>query len=99
MRRSLYLMREQDTYTKKSKPGPELGREAAALKLYAGVGAVKLIKADLDAGILFLEKAVPGDLPSFRVKLVFGSQRSAHTVEIPVAAGRFVTRPALLQLP
>ncbi len=89
MRRSLYLMREQDTYTKKSKPGPELGREAAALKLYAGGGAVKLIKADLDAGILYLEKAVPGDLLS----TVVAAGRDDEATGIAAAVMKSLWRP------
>jgi len=42
-------------------PSSHLATEAAALEAYAGEGAVRLLRADLDAGALLLERAVPGD--------------------------------------
>ncbi|RIK53375.1 MAG: aminoglycoside resistance protein [Chloroflexi bacterium] len=48
-------------------PNPELTCEIAALRLYAGRGAVQLLEADEAQGILLLERLLPGtplrDLP------------------------------------
>jgi streptomycin 6-kinase len=42
-------------------PGKELTTEAYALGLYGGSGAVRLLEADTERGILLLEQAIPGD--------------------------------------
>jgi streptomycin 6-kinase len=42
-------------------PGKELTTEACALRLYRGSGAVRLLEADTERGILLLERAIPGD--------------------------------------
>lgn len=42
-------------------PSPQLEAEAAALETYGGNGAVRLLRADLGAGALLLERAMPGD--------------------------------------
>ena len=41
-------------------PNPELASEAAALRWYAGAGAVRLLDDDLAAGALLLERLLPG---------------------------------------
>jgi streptomycin 6-kinase len=41
-------------------PNPELSSEIEALQLLAGEGAVRLLDADADRGILLLERLVPG---------------------------------------
>jgi streptomycin 6-kinase len=41
-------------------PDPRLAREAAALALIAGRGAVRLLEADLPRGVLILERLRPG---------------------------------------
>jgi streptomycin 6-kinase len=43
-------------------PNPELSCEIAALRLYAGRGAVQLLDADEAQGILLLERLIPGTL-------------------------------------
>jgi streptomycin 6-kinase len=42
-------------------PCKELTTEACALRLYRGSGAVRLLEADTERGILLLERAIPGD--------------------------------------
>lgn len=41
-------------------PRDELSTEIAALRLYAGVGTVQLLKADASGGALLIEQAIPG---------------------------------------
>ena len=41
-------------------PGAELGNEVAALRHYDGRGAVRLLEADADSGLLLLERVTPG---------------------------------------
>ena len=41
-------------------PCPELSTEAAALNLFQGVGAVRLLEQDTTAGVLLLERIAPG---------------------------------------
>lgn len=41
-------------------PNPELTSEVAALRLFDGRGAVRLLEADPDEGILLMERLVPG---------------------------------------
>jgi streptomycin 6-kinase len=41
-------------------PNPELTTEVAALRLYDGIGAVRLLEGDADAGILLMERLEPG---------------------------------------
>jgi streptomycin 6-kinase len=43
-------------------PAGELRFEAAALRHFGGVGAVRLLAADVDGGALLLERAEPGEL-------------------------------------
>lgn len=43
-------------------PAGELRFEAAALRHFGGVGAVRLLAADVEAGALLLERASPGEL-------------------------------------
>jgi streptomycin 6-kinase len=42
-------------------PCPELSTEAAALNLFQGVGAVRLLEQDTTAGVLLLERITPGN--------------------------------------
>ncbi len=42
-------------------PHRELTDEAAALRLFAGRGIARLVAADVDAGLLLLERVLPGD--------------------------------------
>ncbi len=49
-----------DAILKLAVPNPELRTEAAALRLYAGRGAVRLLDADPDRGALLLERIRPG---------------------------------------
>ena len=41
-------------------PNPELTTEIAALRLYDGYGAARLLDADVEAGFLLLERLRPG---------------------------------------
>jgi len=41
-------------------PGPDLRREAAALRAFDGRGSVRLLESDADAGMLLLERLRPG---------------------------------------
>ena len=43
-------------------PRPEIGREIAAMELYNGRGAAKLLAADAELGILLLEQLQPGSV-------------------------------------
>ncbi len=43
-------------------PNKEFMNEVAALQHYNGVGSVKLLEAEADAGVMLLEKLVPGTL-------------------------------------
>ncbi|OGO36868.1 MAG: hypothetical protein A2W35_04105 [Chloroflexi bacterium RBG_16_57_11] len=45
-------------------PNPELTREIEALQFYAGRGAVQLLEADSEQGLLLLERLQPGTLLS-----------------------------------
>lgn len=49
-----------DVVLKLGVPCPELLTEASALKLFDGLGAIRLLDHDLPRGILLLERAVPG---------------------------------------
>jgi len=42
-------------------PCKELTTEAHALRLYRGSGAIRLLEADIERGMLLLERAIPGD--------------------------------------
>ena len=41
-------------------PGPDLRREAAALRVFDGQGSVRLLESDTEAGLLLLERLRPG---------------------------------------
>ena len=41
-------------------PGPDLRREAAALRVFDGRGSVRLLESDTEAGLLLLERLRPG---------------------------------------
>ena len=43
-------------------PNPELSAEAAALRIFNGHGAVRLLDADPGEGVLLMERLVPGCL-------------------------------------
>ena len=45
-------------------PGPELLDEIEALRVFNGIGAVKLLDADPDKGVLLLERLQPGTMLS-----------------------------------
>lgn len=60
----------RDAVLKLGPPGdPDLPREARALELFGGRGAVRLLASDPDRGALLLERARPGH-PLVRVSLV-----------------------------
>jgi streptomycin 6-kinase len=56
--------------------GPELMTEAAALRLFDGVGAVRLLDQDAPQGILLLERVTPGT-PLFKLQDGRESTRTA----------------------
>src|SRR5215470_923343 len=41
-------------------PHPDIERESQALRLFAGRGAVALLNADVEAGVILTERALPG---------------------------------------
>ncbi len=50
----------QDVILKLGVPQDELSSEIAALRLYGGVGACRLLESDAEAGLLLLERLKPG---------------------------------------
>ncbi|GEM48471.1 aminoglycoside phosphotransferase family protein [Deinococcus cellulosilyticus] len=54
----------QDVVLKLGVPRDELRSEIAALRLYGGVGSVRLLEADADQGALLIERLFPGQMLS-----------------------------------
>jgi streptomycin 6-kinase len=78
-----------DYVLKLGKPGdPELTSEAAALRAWAGQGAVRLVDADLELRALLLERVRPG------TNLVELEDESAIAIVIELAQRLHVTPPA-----
>jgi streptomycin 6-kinase len=70
-------------------PAGDLRFEAAALRHFAGSGAVRLLEADVEAGALLLERAEPGEL----LTTVQARDDDAAT-RIAAEVGRRLHRPA-----
>ena len=61
-------------------PNPELTREIEALQFYAGRGAVQLLDADPEQGLLLLERLQPGTLLSLLTDDVEATSISASVI-------------------
>jgi streptomycin 6-kinase len=69
-------------------PGPEVGDQVAALRFWDGRGTVRLVQADVDAGVLLLERLEIGasllTVPSVEAVTVLG--RMMRRLAIPAPA-------------
>ncbi|HEX2132278.1 MAG TPA: aminoglycoside phosphotransferase family protein [Actinophytocola sp.] len=70
--------------------GDSLRTEAPALAAFAGRGAVRLLRADLDRGALLLERATPGD----RLRDLVPRHDTAATAIVAEVARRLHSAPA-----
>ena len=64
-------------------PRPDIERESEALRLFAGHGAVALLKEDIETGTILIERALPGSALSNpsdeHHRYLDGGQRNAAT--------------------
>lgn len=69
-------------------PSPDLRRETAALRVYDGNGAVRLLAEDADRGALLLERAEPGTPATALVP-----HHDERATAVLIGAGRRLHRP------
>jgi streptomycin 6-kinase len=70
-------------------PNKELSNEVDILRLYRGSGAVRLLKADAERGILLLERAIPGE-PLYKVE----DEDTSTTIAAAIMARMWQEPPA-----